>query len=212
MKGGAQKPRGEMSRGSSSVAGSAGGSGSAGGALWVFGYGSLIWRPGLDFSERREGYVRGFRRVWYQGSTDHRGTPERPGRTVTLQPAEGGEVWGAAYRLECDGDGGEAAALKYLDHREKQYDRRERLDVFGRDGSVVAPRALVYIGTPECENYLGPASTQELATQIAAAVGPSGPNSEYLFNLAEAMRGMDVEDSELFEIEALCRRVLHGRK
>ena len=202
-----------MSKGSPNGAGAEGGSGSgSGGGLWIFGYGSLVWRPGLDFSERRVGYVRGFRRVWCQGSTDHRGTPERPGRTVTLEPAEGGEVWGAAYRLECDGDGGEAAALEYLDHREKQYDRRERLDVFGRDGSVVTPGALVYIGTPDCENYLGPAGPEELATQIANAAGPSGPNSEYLFNLAVAMREMGVEDAELFEIEALCRRVLHERK
>ncbi len=190
--------------------GAAAGTG-AGAGLWVFGYGSLVWRPGVDYTERREGYVRGWRRVWCQGSTDHRGTPARPGRTVTLEPQEGGEVWGAAYRMRCDGEGGEAAVLAYLDHREKQYDLRMRLDVFGREGTVVASQALVYIGTPACENYLGPAPPEELAAQIAAARGPSGPNCEYLFNLAAAMREMGVDDPELYELETLCRKEVEQR-
>ena len=112
-----------------------------------------------------------------------------------------------AYRIECEKDG-EDDVLAYLDHREKQYDLRERLDVFGRDGEVVANRALVYIGTPVCDNYLGPAPPRELAEQISAARGPSGPNSEYLFNLAAAMREMGVDDPELFQLEALCQKDL----
>jgi ChaC-like protein len=53
--------------------------------IWIFGFGSLIHNPGFEYADRRTGYIRGWRRVWYQGSTDHRGTVEKPGRTVTLE-------------------------------------------------------------------------------------------------------------------------------
>ena len=52
--------------------------------LWIFGFGSLVHNPGFEFTDKAVGYIRGWRRVFYQGSTDHRGTPEAPGRTVTL--------------------------------------------------------------------------------------------------------------------------------
>ena len=56
--------------------------------LWVFGYGSLVWRTGDLATVAASGgvCVRGQRRAWWQGSTDHRGTPDAPGRVVTLVP------------------------------------------------------------------------------------------------------------------------------
>ena len=135
-------------------------------AVWVFGYGSLVWRPGFPAKRRevgererrgreppppparpgtnfrppavleRPGYVKGFVRRFHQGSTDHRGTPARPGRTVTLEPAwEADVVFGAAYEVDAAGQGlgmTEDEVLEYLDEREKQYDDRRVLPVFRR--------------------------------------------------------------------------------
>lgn len=80
---------------------------------------------------------------------------------------------------------------QYLEWREKQYDVRLRVDVYGRDpGPAVVKDALVYVATPNQavnRNWLGPAPLELIAAQIATARGPSGPNWEYLFQLADAM-------------------------
>ncbi len=72
--------------------------------LWVFGYGSLIWNPNIKFSEQRKCCIKGYSRRFWQGSNDHRGTKEKPGRVVTLvaEDEEGlcGDAlctWGMAY-------------------------------------------------------------------------------------------------------------------
>ena len=205
-----------------------------------------------------EGYINGYRRVFFQGSTDHRGVPGAPGRVVTLQHAPGMRCWGAAYLLAGDYEqqkktlavifpscshaelharpcllshalhlyhnavyhsgscipsvmplytgpvisAGQANAqcchgcvmhAQYLEWREKQYDVRERVDVFcaASSSEPVVRGALVYIASEDRTrnlNYLGTAPREAIAQQIAFAVGPSGPNHEYLSNLAAAMQ------------------------
>ena len=78
-------------------------------------YGSIVWKTGFEYAERKVCCAYGHRRRFYQGSTDHRGTPKLPGRTVTLEPAEE-FVWGAAYKVEADNA---AAVLELLEFREK---------------------------------------------------------------------------------------------
>ncbi|KAK9823903.1 hypothetical protein WJX72_006269 [[Myrmecia] bisecta] len=169
--------------------------------IWIFGFGSIVWKPGFQYSQRVEGYIKGYRRVFYQGSTDHRGVPGAPGRTATLEHNPESVTWGAAFLLAGDFQH-QQETLKYLEWREKQYDLREYVDIFTKEsGPTPAVKgALVYIATANSKanvNYLGPAPPEDIAQQIAHAVGPSGPNYEYLYNLAEAMTKMGVEDAEL---------------
>ncbi len=85
---------------------------------------------------------------------------------------------------------------QYLEWREKQYDVREYVDVFVRDETIPAvKRALVYIASPNTAanvNWLGPAPLEAIAAQIATSHGPSGPNCDYLYNLATAMAKVNI--------------------
>ena len=79
--------------------------------------------------------------------------------------------------------------LQELEHREKQYDGRERLDVFESDNDTepALSNVLTFVATSKNVHWLGPASVEAVAQQIAAATGGSGPNYEYLQRLAEAL-------------------------
>ncbi|KAJ7513357.1 hypothetical protein O6H91_24G002300 [Diphasiastrum complanatum] len=179
--------------------------------LWVFGYGSLIWKVGFSYDERVVGYIKGYKRVFYQGSTNHRGTPQHPGRTLTLEPLEDAICWGAAYRVS--GRENEQRVLSYLEVREKNHDLRAYLDVY-MDSSSTEPAvsgALVFIATKDKNknmNYLGAAPSEEMAIQIAEAVGPSGPNFEYLFRLEEALIEIGHPDEDVINLANKVRKYL----
>lgn len=131
------------------------------------GYGSLAHTPGFRYRRRIPGFVRGHRRVWWQGSTDHRGTPAAPGRTVTLVPDAAATAWGAAYEL--DGDDDEVdRAIVYLEWREKQYDVRCSVDVLGANGEVLVAGARCYVASDSVANvnWLGPAPVEAIAAQV----------------------------------------------
>ena len=166
--------------------------------VWIFGYGSLIWRPDMDFLEQRVARLDGWMRRFWQGSHDHRGVPEAPGRVVTLLQRAGVSCEGVAFRVS-----GAVAAATFpaLDHREKNGYERHRVDLTLRDGGQIG--AVVYIATEDNFAYLGPASSSAIAAQIAASVGPSGRNIDYLTELARALRERDIDDDHVFELEAL---------
>jgi cation transport regulator ChaC len=169
-------------------------------ALWVFGYGSLVWRPAFDFAERRTAWIGGFARRFWQGSTDHRGVPGSPGRVVTLVPEASARCFGVAYRVaESDTE----CVLTSLDHRERGGYERHPLDLHFDDSTRTT--GLVYIATPANPNYLGPAPLDAIAAQIARARGPSGSNAEYVRELARSLREMPAEDEHVFALDELLR-------
>ncbi len=167
---------------------------------WIFGYGSLVWRPAFPFLQRRTGFIRGWARRYWQGSTDHRGVPEAPGRVVTLIPAPQHQCWGIAYHVAPDVWG---RVTEALDHRERGGFDRKDVTVEFCDPDHPAVRALVYVATERNPNYLGPATDHEIAAQIRDAHGPSGPNAEYALELAAALRSIEADDDHVFTIADL---------
>nr|CAB3446565.1 unnamed protein product [Digitaria exilis]CAB3449748.1 unnamed protein product [Digitaria exilis] len=97
--------------------------------LWVFGYGSLIWNPGFDFDEKILGFIRGYKRTFNLACIDHRGTPEHPARTCTLETDEEAICWGIAYCVK-GGIDREQKAMQYLERRECEYDQKISVDFF----------------------------------------------------------------------------------
>ncbi len=177
--------------------------------MWIFGYGSLIWKPGFEWVEKKVGLIKGFDRRFYQGSFDHRGVPGDPGRVVTLLPKASAITWGVAFRIVGD----EADhILATLDHREKGGYERHRLTVYDRSpGGVLTPvvdPALVYVATEDNPNYLGPASPEEIAKQVRHAHGPSGANTEYVLRLAKSLRHLDVDAPHVFSVAQKLRELL----
>ena len=167
---------------------------------WIFGYGSLIWRPGFPHREARVARVHGWMRRFWQGSHDHRGVPGAPGRVVTLAPDPRGCVEGMAFRLD-----GETAdgIFEGLDHREKNGYRRADVVLRFRGGGTAEGR--VYVATEDNHAFLGPAPLDEMAAQVLASAGPSGTNRDYVFRLADALREHDVHDHHVFELERRVR-------
>jgi cation transport protein ChaC len=108
--------------------------------------------------------------------------------------------------------------LDLLETREKQYDERVQIDLFDGAHENAQPLirgALTYIATADEANlnWLGPPAggVSESAKQIANAVGPSGPNFEYLFNLCDALRSIEVDDPHVFELENAVKAILAER-
>ncbi len=172
------------------------------GERWIFGYGSLVWRPAFAWRERRPAWIEGFARRFWQGSTDHRGRPGAPGRVVTLIREAGARCWGTAYRLDAEVAAG---VLADLDERERGgYERREgRLRL--ADANPAEAPGLLYLAGERNPNYLGEAPLPAIAAQVRGAEGPSGPNLEYVLRLAAALREMGADDPHVFALEALLR-------
>lgn len=161
--------------------------------VWLFGYGSLIFKADFAYLERRPASIRDWSRRFWQGSHDHRGTPEAPGRVVTLIEQQGAVCEGMAYLIT-------PAVFEHLDFREKNGYLRLRTRLHFADGSQ--QEGLIYIAGETNEAFLGPATERDIARQIATAAGPSGPNRDYLLNLAEALRSLSEQDDHVFALES----------
>ena len=179
---------------------------------WIFASGSLIWRPGFDYVERRPATLPGYARRFWQASHDHRGTSALPGRVVTLVADESEACPGIVYRVDSTL---RDATLAALDVREQDGYERVAVDVVpGAMATVPVDtsarhtarvRAVTWIARPGNPSWIGRVPEAELAALIASRGGPSGSNAEYLFELAAALRGMGIEDAHVHGLERRVR-------
>jgi cation transport regulator ChaC len=169
--------------------------------VWLFGYGSLIWKVDFAYLERRPAHVMGWTRRFWQGSHDHRGTPDAPGRVLTLVAEPDAECAGMAYRIT-------PAVFDELDRREKNGYLRHVVSLAFRDGSKVD--GLAYIAGPDNAAWLGPAPDAGIAAHIADAEGPSGRNRDYVTRLADALRALGETDEHVFAIDRYLREGTAG--
>lgn len=166
--------------------------------VWLFGYGSLIYKADFEFIERRPAQIRDWSRRFWQGSHDHRGTPDVPGRVLTLIADPGAVCVGMAYLVAPD-------VFDHLDMREKNGYLRHVLPIEFLDGGRA--EGLVYIATPNNAAFLGDATDTQIARHIAGAAGPSGRNRDYLLDLAAALRSLGARDPHVFAIERTLREL-----
>ncbi len=170
--------------------------------FWVFGYGSLMWRPGFAHVETVRARLHGYRRALCIYSHVHRGTPDQPGLVLGLDA--GGSCLGIAFRVP---GAMTDEVMAYLREREMSNNvyHEKWLRLHLADGRAVP--ALAYVADRRHEQYAGALQPAAAAAIIAAAHGESGANVDYLTNTLKHLRDMRVRDHALEHVE----RLLHAR-
>jgi len=160
--------------------------------LWVFGYGSLMWRPGFSFEERRVARIEGYRRRLCVFSHVYRGTRERPGLVLGLD--RGGECVGVAFRVAAMQ---KSSTISYLRERELVTDVyiETVVDAVLDNGKPV--KAVTYIADPQHSQYAAPMEPTALVELVRQGRGISGPNVEYVLNTYRHLEALGIEDAEL---------------
>jgi len=159
---------------------------------WVFGYGSLIWRPGFDFVEKSPALLRGAHRQLCIYSFRHRGTEAEPGLVFGLMP--GGSCHGMAFSVDPDRW---PDVLEYL--REREMDRGVYREAWRpirlRSGETVT--ALAFVAAAEHPQFAGKLDIEAQLRFVRQGVGESGANPEYVLETAAHLKALGIRDRVL---------------
>jgi cation transport protein ChaC len=164
---------------------------------WVFGYGSLMWRPQFSYLEAKPALLVGAHRALCVASVVHRGSRRRPGLVLGLDV--GGRCEGIAFRLAA----GDAR------HIRNELKKREQVTLVYReamrsvqllDGSSRSVRALCFLTDRNHPQYAGALPLYRQAWMVRAAVGRSGRNADYVLSTLEHMEEADVADQKLAKL------------
>jgi cation transport protein ChaC len=160
--------------------------------LWVFGYGSLMWRPGFDFEERSPAVVRGYHRALCIFSHVHRGTPERPGLVLGLD--RGGACRGVAFRVASER---KETTLNYLREREQVTSvyLEAWLPVQLHDGRLTT--CVAYVVDRSHPQYAGRLPQSDLLRLVTQGHGVSGANVDYVRSTYEHLVTAGIADPTL---------------
>jgi len=172
----------------------------AGEEFWVFGYGSLMWRPGFAFLDQRPARLFGAHRALCVFSHIHRGSPRRPGLVLGLD--RGGSCRGIAFRVAAEKA---ADVLAYLREREQvTMVYRETRRLVRIDGGGAAVPALCYVVDRNHAQYAGVLTLGEQLRLVRQGRGQSGVNTDYIRNTVSHLCQLGIRDRRL---EALLARL-----
>jgi cation transport protein ChaC len=164
--------------------------------FWVFGYGSLMWRPGFPHVEAVPARLNGVHRALCVYSWVHRGTRERPGLVLGLD--RGGSCRGTAYRVE---GSRRDEVIAYLRERELvtgvYHEVWRPVQLVGSDGAGRRVEALTYVVDRRHQQYAGSLSPERLLAFVGDSEGHSGANSDYVINTVRHLRAVGVRDATL---------------
>jgi cation transport protein ChaC len=168
--------------------------------LWVFGYGSLMWRPGFEFIEQMPARLIGEHRALCVYSFDHRGTPEKPGLVLGLD--RGGACRGIAFRVAAKH---RAATVSYLRAREQVTSvyREVMRSVWLENAARARVSALTYVVDRGHVQYAGRLSLAEQLRHVQQGHGQSGVNREYVLSTVAAIEAEGFRDRPLHQLAAM---------
>jgi cation transport protein ChaC len=171
------------------------------GDLWVFGYGSLIWKPGFAFAEQKPARLIGEHRSLCIYSMVHRGTYEKPGLVLGLD--RGGACQGVAFRVAA---ARRQETVAYLREREQVTGvyREVMRSVWLKGDARVS--ALAYVADRSHDQYAGRLTIEEQLRLVRQGHGAYGPNDEYVIATVTALEAQGIRDAPLHRLAAL----LHG--
>ena len=176
-------------------------------ALWVFGYGSLVWNPGFPFVESHLAVLDGYHRSFCMWSIHHRGTREKPGLVLALDALDGAQCEGVAFGVASDHADQTLAELRERELISSAY-LEKWLNLRLANGEQV--EAVTYVVDTAHEQYCGGLAPERQAEVIAAAHGGRGPNHEYLANTARHLRELGLHDDELDWLESRVAQIQQG--
>ena len=175
-------------------------------ALWIFAYGSLMWKPDFAYEERERARLFGYHRALCIYSHHYRGTPERPGLVLGLD--RGGSCLGLCFRIAAPA---RAATLEAVRRREL---------ITGVYAEIAAPvrladgrrlTAVTYAAQRAHPQYAGAHDTEALARLVAQGHGFAGPNVDYLRNTCDHLASLGMPDARLAAVLDATARVQDRR-
>jgi cation transport protein ChaC len=172
------------------------------GDVWVFAYGSPMWNPISDFDSRRIATLHGWHRSFCIRLIAGRGTPQQPGRMLSLEP--GGSTAGVALRL-CGATLEEELRILWIREMVTGAYRPTWAPVTLDDGTEVY--AIAFVAEPADSQYEGDARAAAIAPSMAAATGHIGTNAEYVFKLQSALADCGMHDPYIDELAGELTRI-----
>ncbi|TFF19674.1 gamma-glutamylcyclotransferase [Jiella endophytica] len=163
--------------------------------FWVFGYGSLIWRPGFDYEERAKARLAGYHRSLCIHSHVHRGTPERPGLVFGLD--RGGSCVGMAFRVA---GARRDETVDYLRARELVTNVYREIVLPVRIEGGRRVEAITYVVDRGHSQYAGRIDAAHAARIVRSGHGQSGPNVDYVKSAYEHIEALGLKDRWLQEV------------